>query len=307
MKPENISHISKICENIYLVEAPERGQFPYSHSFLFTGEENILLDAGTDEELIKQIDSEIGIDTLVISHSHPDHIRRWSVLSHRRLLLPAETPDSVYNIGTLGKRYVGTMERGLHWVEAIGKRLGIEPLRHPDGRFGNGDIIDNGTCRIEAIHAPGHLDDHYCFFEHNSGTLFSTDIDFTGFGPWYGNPEGRIRPFIDSVKKVMHLPYKRVCTSHKAPHEGNATGRFEAFLAAFCRQKNEVLALLGSGKTLDELVAISPFYRNRFFDIRIQNYFEEHMIAENLAVLIDDELVREVGGVYHQVEHLLSK
>lgn len=307
MKPENISHISKICENIYLVEAPERGQFPYSHSFLFTGEENILLDAGTDEELIKRIDREIGIDTLVISHSHPDHIRRWSVLAHRKLLLPEETPDSVYDIESLGERYVGTRERGLHWVDAIGKRLGIEPLRRPDGRFGNGDMLDNGTCRIEAIHAPGHLDDHYCFFEHNSGTLFSTDIDFTGFGPWYGNPEGRIRPFIDSVKKVMNFRYRRVCTSHKAPYEGNATGRFEAFLAAFCRQKNEVLALLGSGKTLEELVAISPFYRNRFFDIRIQNYFEEHMIAENLAILIDDELVREVGGVYHQVNHLLSK
>ncbi|HPJ36685.1 MAG TPA: MBL fold metallo-hydrolase [Spirochaetota bacterium] len=291
-------NIEQVCENIYLVTAPQRGQFPYCHSFLFTGDENILLDAGTDENLVKEIDESIGIDTLLISHSHPDHIRRWSVLTHRRLLLPAETPDTVFNIEELGRRYVGTRERGLHWVEAIGKPLGIEALREPDGRFSNGEIIENGTCRIEAIHAPGHLDDHYCFFEHNTGTLFTTDIDFTSFGPWYGNPEGRIDPFIESVRRVMKIPYKRVCTSHKPVFEGDATGRFDAFLAAFYRQRNEVLLHIGVGKTLRELVEISPFYRNRFFDIKIQQYFEEHMIEENLRALIHDEIIGEYQGRY---------
>lgn len=293
------NQIQRITDNIYLVEAPEKGQFPYSHSFLFTGDENILLDAGTDENLMLLIDREIGIDKLIISHTHPDHIRRWQVLSHRELLLPAETPDSVFNIDTLGERYVGNGERGRRWVEVIGKWLGIEALREPDTRYHNGDIIENGTSRIEAIHAPGHLDDHYCFFEHNTGTLFTTDIDFTGFGPWYGNPEGMIKPFIESVRKVMAFPYKTVCPSHKPVHEGNATGRFEAFLAAFHRQRNEVLASLNSGKTLDELVAVSPFYKNRFFDLKIQSYFEEQMIAKNLAFLIEEGLVREYGGVYH--------
>jgi metal-dependent hydrolase (beta-lactamase superfamily II) len=41
------------------------------------------------------IDKEIGIDKLIISHSHPDHIRRWQVLSHRELSSLNETPDSV--------------------------------------------------------------------------------------------------------------------------------------------------------------------------------------------------------------------
>lgn len=291
--------IQRIADNIYLIEAPERGQFPYCHGFLFTGDKNILLDAGTDEDLMHRIDKEIGIDQLIISHTHPDHIRRWQVLTHRELILPAETPDSVFNIETLGERYVGPGERGARWVEVIGKWLGIAAFRKPDGRFSNGDIIENGTSRIEAIHAPGHLDDHYCFFEHNTGTLFSTDIDFTGFGPWYGNPEGKIKPFIESVRRVMALPYKRVCSSHKPVHEGNAAGRFEAFLSAFHRQRNEVLASLNSGKTLDELTAVSPFYKNRFFDLKIQAYFEEHMIAENLAILIEEGLIREDGGVYY--------
>jgi glyoxylase-like metal-dependent hydrolase (beta-lactamase superfamily II) len=292
------NQIQKIADNIYLVMAPQKGQFPYCHGFLFTGSENILIDAGADEDLIRKIDSEIGIDSLVISHSHPDHIRRWFVLDHRKLILPAETPDTVYDLTDLGERFVGTRERGVRWADIIGKTLGLRPFRKPDGRFSHGHIFDTGTSRIEAIHAPGHLDDHYCFFEHNTGTLISTDIDFSSFGPWYGNPEGRIKPFIGSVRKIMSMPYSRVCTSHKLPHEGDATDRFNAYLQSFERQKNEILAFLGRGKTLHQIAEGSPFYKNKFMDTIIQYAFEEHMAAENLSILIEEGKVVEDGGVY---------
>lgn len=291
----------KIADNIYQVIAPQRGQFPYCHGFLFTGCENIMIDAGADDDLILRIDRELGIDTLVISHSHPDHIRRWHLLGHRRLLLPAETPDSVHDLDDLGERFAGTRERGIRWADVIGKPLGIRPMREPDGRYSDGDVFDTGAVKIEAIHAPGHLNDHYCFFEQVSGTLITTDIDFSSFGPWYGNPEGRIRPFIESVRKMMAMPYSRVCTSHKLPHEGDASDRFNAFIAAFNRQKEEVFAAVGSGKTIDEIAAASPFYKNRFMDPVIQFAFEEHMSAENLDILIEEGRIYEENGIYSPV------
>jgi len=291
-------NIQKITENIYLVIAPEDGRFPYCHGFLFTGDQNILIDAGADEDLISRIDKEIGIDTLVISHSHPDHIRRWFALSHRRLLLPAETPDSAFDINSLGERFMGSRKTGLHWVEEIAKPLGLRALRKPDVRFSDGDIFDTGSARIEAVHAPGHLDDHYCFFEHISGTLISTDIDFTTFGPWYGNPEGKIKPFKDSIKKVMHLPYSRVCTSHKPPHQGDAELRFNAFLAAFDRQKNEIYDFLGKGKTLEEVATGSVFYKNKFSGSDVFYTFEKHMAEKNLSILVEEGKVKNENGLY---------
>jgi len=190
------------------------------------------------------------------------------------------------------------MERGLHWAEVFRKEFGITSIRKPDGRFSGGDIFDNGTSRIEAIHSPGHLNDHYCFFEHNTGTLISTDIDFTTFGPWYGNPEGRIKLFKESIRRVMSLPYSRVCTSHKMPHEGDAASRFNAFLNAFDRQKDEVRDSLGSGKTLDEITKDSPIYKNKFMDQVLQYAFEEHMVRENLEILIEEGSVIEEQGHY---------
>lgn len=290
----------KVTDNIWQVSGEQKGQFPYCHSFLFTGSGNILIDAGADEELIRRIDSTIGIDTLVISHSHPDHIRRWYVLSHRRLMLPVETPDAVFNIESLGERFTGSRENGLHWARVIGGSLELKALREPDGRYMNGHVFDNGTSRIEAIHQPGHLDDHYCFFEHNSRTLFTTDIDFTSFGPWYGNPEGKIAPFKDGIHSIMKLPYNRVCTSHKPPHEGDATDKFNLFLAAFDRQEKLVYDTIGSGKSLAEIAQVSPFYRDRFYDKRLQYVFEENMAAENLAVLMEKKLVYERDGTYYK-------
>jgi len=293
--------ILKVTENIYQVLAPQNGQFPYCHGFLFTGNENIMLDAGIDSGLMQNIDREIGIDKLVISHSHPDHISRWKVLNHRELIIPAETPDSAFNIEDLGERYVGSRERGLHWVEVIGKRLGIDALRKPDGRYRDGDIFDTGTLRIEAVHAPGHLDDHYCFFEHRTGTLFSTDIYFTKFGPWYGNPEGRVKSYKESVLKIMSLPYKRVCTSHKLPHEGDAAAEFNAYLESFDRQKETIFRMIGAGKTLHELTMLSPFYNNKFMDMQVQYAFEEHMILENLSILIEEGRLVLNNGIYTPV------
>ncbi|WP_167320857.1 MBL fold metallo-hydrolase [Desulfosudis oleivorans] len=288
----------RIADHLYLVRAPAKGRFPFCHGFLFCGGgQTLMIDAGLGPELTQEIDRLCRIDILVISHSHPDHILNWHLLEDRTLLLPRQTPDSVTDLDRLGVRYTGTPERGAHWVNAIGRPLGLRPFRKPDGRFDNGHIFALGPARIEAIHAPGHLDDHYCFFDHGSGTLITTDIDFSGFGPWYGNPEGAIKPFQESIRRLMELPYRRVCASHRLPHEGDATQLFEGFLDGFERQKQTVFALLGKeGKTLEEMVAHSPFYKNRFPDRIIQHTFEEQMIAKLLALLEEEGRVIQDHG-----------
>ncbi|MFZ5564617.1 MAG: MBL fold metallo-hydrolase [Thermodesulfobacteriota bacterium] len=296
--------VHRIADYFYLIKAPAKGRFPYCHGFLFQGNgQALLIDAGLGTELTKEIDRLCRIDTLVISHSHPDHIHGWHLLADRRLLLPLQTPDTGEDLMQLGLRYTGSGERAAHWVEVIGKPLGLRPFREPDGRFGDGHVFDLGSVRLEAIYAPGHLVDHYCFFDHGSGTLITTDIDFSGFGPWYGNPEGAIVPFQESIHRIMRLPYRRVCASHRLPHEGDATPLFQRFLDGFDRQKEAVLGSLGKeGKTLDEVTAASPFYHNRFIDRVIQNTFEEQMAGKLLALLEEEGRVARKGGRFVPVQ-----
>jgi glyoxylase-like metal-dependent hydrolase (beta-lactamase superfamily II) len=289
----------ELAEDFYFVRGDNGGRFPSCHGFLFTKGETVLIDAGIGEDNIKELDRRMRIDTLVISHSHPDHIRDWHLLADRRLLLPADTPDSAMDLQLLGERFTGSPERGQYWARVVHDVWGIHPLREPDGRFGDGDVLEVGGAELEAIRVDGHIDDHYCFFERRSGVLLTTDVDFTSFGPWYANPESDIETFQAGVRRLMAIPYRRVCSSHRRPLEvGDATPYFEAFLMGFDRHRSKVWELCESPISLEELVAASPFYGNGMPDKRLQNIFEANMIAKNLALLVRDGLIVQSNGKY---------
>ncbi len=256
---------------------------------------------GAGAEVIKEIYRETRIDVLIISHSHPDHIRYWSMLGDRHILLPKETPDTAADLFLLGERFVGNPEEAVYWAGLVNALWGVEALRQPDDRYGNGDVIEIGGTRLEAIHAPGHVDDHYCFLERNTGTLLTTDIDLTSIGPWYGNVESDIDAFEKSVRSIMNLRCERVCSSHRRPIEGNASAEFRAYLEAFERHRRAVLDLCDPPVTLEQIADASPFYGNGLWDKVGRRMFETKMVAKNPALLIRDGLVEESGGLYAKV------
>jgi len=294
-----IDYLKPLAPGLWMVSGPEKGRFPHCNGFLLAGDHTALIDAGIGDARIREIDSRIRIDALVISHPHPDHILAWHVLADRQLLLPEQTPESVADLRLLGKRFVDGRRDAAYWTWVMAHRLGIHPLRQPDRRFGHGEILDFGGLELQAIHAPGHLDDHYCFLETRSGTLFSTDIDFTGFGPWYGNPEGDIMRFRDSVRMLRDLPFRKICSSHKGPIlQSAAQDAFDRYLAAFDRQRELVFDLCRNPADLESMVRRSPFYRNRMFDATLQRIFETQMVRKNLEVLIAQGVVVKKQGRY---------
>lgn len=296
---EQLPFVHPVTPRIYQVDGPGNGRFPYCNSFLLLGDRTVLVDSGIGVEGLVEIDRRVRIDTLLISHPHPDHIRAWHVLENRELILPAQTPASVEDLTLLGRRFVEGREDAQYWTEVVEHRLGIHPLRSPDRRFDDGETLDFGAIRLEAIHAPGHLDDHYCFLEHSTKTLFSIDVDLTGFGPWYGNPEGDIHRFRESVTMLRDLPCRRICTSHKRSiRRSDADESFRQFLDAFDRQKAAVFALCREGMDLETMRRASPFYRNRMPDATFQRIFETQMIRKNLELLIAEGLVVEKNGRY---------
>jgi glyoxylase-like metal-dependent hydrolase (beta-lactamase superfamily II) len=291
-----------LSENLFWVESPSKGRYPFCNGFLITGRETFLIDAGIGEELIKEIDAWRRIDCLIISHSHPDHFLFWHHLKDRRILMPRETPDSIVDLMALGIRFAGSPENAVHWKKRVADEFGLKPMRLPDGRFKDGDIIDAGGIKLEAIHAPGHLNDHYCFLVHDSGVLLSTDIDFESFGPWYGNPESDISRFKKSVLKISKLPYTRVCGSHKPPLEkAAAPAAFDRYYKIFRRHQQQVFDLCEKPSPLHTIIDASPFYRNKMPNKILQEIFEGRMIRKNLELLEREGLVEKPGGIYRQV------
>lgn len=300
MRLSELKYITRLTDQLYAVAGPNTSRFPFSSGFLIVDDAVALIDSGIGEERIREIDRDKRIDILIISHTHPDHILHWHVLKDRHILLPKETPDSVFDLVSLGERFTGSPDKGAYWAKVIGNGLGIQPLRVPDARFGDGVVLKFGQSRIKALHTPGHLADHYCFFDETNKVLLTTDIDFTSFGPWYGNPEGDIHQFRESVKKMGTLKTECVCSSHKPPVWGaqEIEDAFLQYLALFERQKMDVYEICHTPRTITQLVSLSPFYRNRFRDKVLQRIFEEPMIKKNLDILIREGKIRETFGTY---------
>ncbi len=294
--------VIKLAKDLYVITGDNKARFPFCNAFLIDGSETVLIDTGIGSQKLKDIDREKHIDRVIISHSHPDHIAGYGVLRDRPLMLPQETGEDVNDLLMLGTRFTGSPENGKKWAEFVRSALNIEPLRDPDTRYGGGDILDFGTIRLEAIHVPGHLDDHYCFFDHETRTLLSTDIDFSSFGPWYGNPECSIEPFMAGIRNVMAFPYEQVCSSHKSPiNREAAKDAFEQFLDMFERHRQLILSLCDTPATLEQMADISPFYNNKLKGTIVQDVFEKNMIQKNLDLLVRDGLVVKADGCYKTV------
>lgn len=296
---QDLPYVSPIADGLWLAKGPTRGRFPYCNGFLLLGDRTVMIDAGIGEARIREIDGRMRIDTLIVSHSHPDHILAWHVLADRQLFLPVQTPELAGDLRMLGQRFVEGRQDAEYWTRLAESRWGIHPLRQPDHRFSDGDILEFGPLQLQAIHAPGHLDDHYCFLETTSQTLLSIDIDFAGFGPWYGNPEGDIERFRTSVVMLQRLPFCWICSSHKLPiAKLDAGDAFARYLNAFDRQRELVFDLCKKGADLELMVRESPFYRNRMPDSTLQRIFETQMIRKNLALLVRQKRIVEANGRY---------
>ena len=284
-------------DGLSFVFGENQGRYPACNGLLCVGREVRLIDSGVGADVFRQLDRERRIDTLVISHSHPDHIRCCETLADRRILLPRETPPGYDDLDQLGERFTGSAESGAIWVEELAGWLGLQALPETSERYGDGDLIDPEGVRLEAVRVPGHVNDHYGFFDRQTGALFTTDIDFSPFGAWYGNPESDPELFAGSVERIRSLPYNKVFTSHGPPLEnGRAEEAFDGFMDSFERHRRAVLDLLDRPRTLDEITAASPLYRGRFPLPRLQAVFEGRMIAKILEVLVKRGRAVEENG-----------
>lgn len=75
------------------------------------------------------------------------------------------------------------------------------------------DMIDLGGRQIEVLHTPGHSPGHLCFWEKETGFLFTGDLVYKDVLFAY-YPSTDPEAYLTSLKKVASLPVKRVFPAH---------------------------------------------------------------------------------------------
>lgn len=67
---------------------------------------------------------------------------------------------------------------------------------------------------------------------------FSSDIDLSRFGPWYGHLCSNVDDFICSIKKCIEINPSTIVTSHKGIFTDNIIQRLEDYLNVIYKRIN---------------------------------------------------------------------
>jgi glyoxylase-like metal-dependent hydrolase (beta-lactamase superfamily II) len=181
------------------------------------------------------------------------------------------------------------------WIAFWVERRGFMPFR-AGNLFEGGHVFDFGTTRMEAVHAPGHCDDHYGFYFPAQRILFTTDIDFSPFGPWYGNEESNIDEFMASVRRLQAYKVRAVVSSHAGLITKGIREAFDSFLKVFEERDRAILDFLSRPRSLEDFVDRALIYRRYPDRPEILRFWERQMIAKHLKRLVDKKVVSERQG-----------
>jgi glyoxylase-like metal-dependent hydrolase (beta-lactamase superfamily II) len=123
---------------------------------------------------------------ILVTHTHRDH-------SPAARALKAATGAPTYGFGPHagGKRGDPGIEEGGDWDFV------------PDIVVGDGEWVDGGGWRFEAVHTPGHTSNHLCFALPDSGILFSGDHVMGWSTSVIAPPDGDMAAYMASLDKLL--------------------------------------------------------------------------------------------------------
>ncbi|GAA0302590.1 MBL fold metallo-hydrolase [Halarchaeum salinum] len=139
--------------------------------FLVTGERTVLVDAGANYDVVSAVREHVDdLDAVVLTHTHPDHVENVPALR-----------------------------------EAFGiETWGFDPAReHVDHGIADGGTVQLGDHDYEALHTPGHKDDHLVLLSSAAGVGFAGDLVFAGGS--FGRTdleEGDASALVESIERL---------------------------------------------------------------------------------------------------------
>lgn len=154
-----------------------------SNAFLVPGDRTVLVDTGANYDVVSRIEERVDdLDAVVLTHTHPDHVG---------------------NLRDVKDAFA---------VDAWGFDTDQPGVDH---EVGDEDSVDLGDFTYDALHTPGHKNDHLCFYSEDASTLFAGDLVFQngGFGrtdldeghrPTLVESLARVEERVDPSLDVMH-------------------------------------------------------------------------------------------------------
>ncbi len=251
----------RLTDSVSVLVGPDNGRYPSGNSLLIEGGAEVaLIDPSVT--VVARGGAPVAVDAVINSHGHEDHVAGNGLFAESRVhihhddLLAAQSIEGLLEVygfeGQAREDFRTLVTEEFHYTD------------RPDAQgFGHGHLWDlGGGVTVEAVHLPGHTRGHSGFVV--GEVCFLSDIDLTGFGPYYGDVWSDLDQFDDSLRVARDIEAEWYVTFH---HKGVIEGRaaflemIDAFHAVIDRRHRAMLDYLAEPRSRDEMARHRFVYR----------------------------------------------
>jgi len=288
----------QIDSRIQLIELPG---FHYANCncLLIEDDMRCLIDSGCDDSELESL-RQAPVHLVVNSHGHSDHCRHNHVFSDARVLMH---PDD-HAIASSGDAYLKEMGleslTGSEWADAYLNAVQYRPSPI-HGSLEDGQAICTGACTFQVLHMPGHSAGHCCFFFPEQGFVFTSDIEFSDFGPWYGNLRSSVSDTLNSLDRLAAIGADYYISGHGTSVVRDPDGSIlRQYRNRVLERQRRVAELLYSGHSTAESIARElPVYRRLPWPKEIFWIHELVMVGKHLEYLEEQGYAILDGNGWH--------
>jgi len=282
---------------VVLLVGEKRGRFPGSNClYLKDGRARALVDAGCRREQILRLRDTV--DAVIYTHIHPDHITHHELLAGKTVYAPA-ADGGFSSIHLLALRYAP--EIAGYWLDYVRTVFGLTSVPTPARLYEPWEDIVVGDIVVEAMPARGHTAGHSIL--RIGRHVHLSDVDLTGFGPWYGHHESSIEAFLSDISLAATLEGDSFTSSHREKifSKEEVLAELNRYRSALERQVRSVVELLEAMGTATpgDLARERVIYRRYIPGLEVvMNYFERNMVEKILDYLVSMNMAIKTGKGY---------
>ena len=290
----------RLTETVSVLVGAENGAYPAGNSMLIEGRaETALIDPSIT--VVARGGAPVGVDVVLNSHGHEDHVAGNGLFASSRVGIHHDDLVAAHSLDGLLAVYGFEGQRRDDFAAMVCEEFHYTPRPDAEG-FSDGDRFDlGGGVEVEVLHLPGHTRGHAGFVVDD--VFFLSDIDLTGFGPYYGDVWSDLEQFEASLVQAREVEARWYVTFH---HKGIIEGRkrflemIDAFAAVIPRRHQAMLGFLVEPRSIDDLVAHRFVYRPHVDDPMVDGV--ERRTAElHLARMLNRGEAAEVEpGLYQR-------
>lgn len=225
------------------------------------------------------------VRAILVTHCHSDHspLAAW---------LRDETGAPTIAFGPHGSVEADAdAEVGADAEDEVTLEEATDTQFDPDVRVNDGEVAAMGTgWTMRAVYTPGHTSNHMCYALDEEQALFTGDHVMGWSTTVVSPPDGDMRDYIESLRKVMARNDASLWPTHGAPVT-SPRPFLEAFLEHRLEREAQVLAAVRSGRS-----DIEGMVKQMYADVREELHKAAgRSVLSHLIKLVDEGKVTAEG------------